>query len=386
MSTSPLRVLFLNENTLGHTSYLPAFVREFQRSPELGIIPETADVAPLPEERMRLTADPFRGAHRVGLSTHYRKWREQASLHAKSLLQERWASGSPKPDIVVANTQSVALELPSLLSSSIPFFVCLDATFRQLSRTPWFAPDLPSRLFQRWTISDLLERERRIFAQSNKVLCWSQSVAESLRSEYSIPAESLRLLPPSIPDLPEDQGSAGPRGAAPLPRILFVGGDFRRKGGPELLACYRKYFSQSARLDIVTASEVNPEPGVSVWKNLRAWSPEWIALWRSADLFVFPSHLETFGIVLLEAQAFRVPIVASAAGAAREILDNGEAGWLLDRVDVSSLRLALERALSDPGERERRAARGHASFQRKYSLGNNTRQLASWLHQEAYSR
>jgi len=58
-----------------------------------------------------------------------------------------------------------------------------------------------------------------------------------------------------------------------------------------------------------------------------------------ADLFVFPSYAEGFGIVALEAAALGVPIVATNVGAVSEILDTG--GILVAPRDVASLTKAL---------------------------------------------
>jgi glycosyltransferase involved in cell wall biosynthesis len=374
-------VIFLNENTLGHASYLPRFAEEFARHPEYGLAVETVDVAPLPAGRERWAADSIRGAVRFGFSAHYRRWREAASAHAAALLGERWKRG-PAPVCVVANTQSVALDLPATLPGGLPLLLCLDATFTQLRRSAWFAPNTLSRWLQPWTIGDLIERERALFARASKLLPWSLPVAESLQRDYGVPAERIRCLPPSLPALPE----AVERPSNSLPRILFLGGDFRRKGGPLLVECFQSYFQGQAELDIVTQTGAPEGPGVRVHKDIRSWSPEWLALWRAADLFVFPSRLETFGIVLLEAHAFGVPVIASRAGAAAELLQNGEAGWLLDDHSPGALRAAIAEALADPALRRRKAARGRALAAGRYLLGPNTQALASWIEEELRAR
>lgn len=57
---------------------------------------------------------------------------------------------------------------------------------------------------------------------------------------------------------------------------------------------------------------------------------ELVSAYRAADLFVFPSTTETFGLVALEAMACGVPVIAADAGGVRDIIRDGETGLLFD--------------------------------------------------------
>jgi phosphatidylinositol alpha 1,6-mannosyltransferase len=82
------------------------------------------------------------------------------------------------------------------------------------------------------------------------------------------------------------------------------------------------------------------------------------AFYASGDLFVFPSTTDTFGNVLLEAMASRLPIVAADAPPSRELLGEGHYGKLVPPGDPSALAQALLDLAADPAQRERLAARG----------------------------
>lgn len=59
--------------------------------------------------------------------------------------------------------------------------------------------------------------------------------------------------------------------------------------------------------------------------------------WKDADIFVFPTLNETFGLVAVEAMEYEIPVVASTEGGIQDIIDNGNSAirsrkpilWLL---------------------------------------------------------
>jgi glycosyltransferase involved in cell wall biosynthesis len=59
--------------------------------------------------------------------------------------------------------------------------------------------------------------------------------------------------------------------------------------------------------------------------------------YASSDLFVFPSTTETLGLVLLEAMASGLPVVAAASGPSREQIEHGETGFLFEPSDSNGL-------------------------------------------------
>jgi glycosyltransferase involved in cell wall biosynthesis len=76
-------------------------------------------------------------------------------------------------------------------------------------------------------------------------------------------------------------------------------------------------------------------------------------VYNCADVFVLPSIQEGQGIVLLEAQASAVPVVAFDVGGVKEAIRDGETGFLVKQGNVDGLSTALLKLLSDEALRER---------------------------------
>jgi glycosyltransferase involved in cell wall biosynthesis len=96
---------------------------------------------------------------------------------------------------------------------------------------------------------------------------------------------------------------------------------------------------------------------------LAGWRPHWQMpdAFNAADLLIFPSAGDSFGLPLVEAAACGVPAIATAVGGPAEIVRDGETGWLVPPDDASALARAIVEAVADPRERHRRGE--HALFE-----------------------
>ncbi|HKQ59013.1 MAG TPA: glycosyltransferase family 4 protein, partial [Candidatus Eisenbacteria bacterium] len=154
--------------------------------------------------------------------------------------------------------------------------------------------------------------------------------------------------------------------------LLFVGRLDPRKGVQHLLAAMPEVFARTrgrARLLIVGNSALRPRLEHSVPAALRehihflghvssADLPRWYA---TGDVFVSPaSGNESFGIVLLEAMAAGVPVVATDIPGYRSVIQPGENAEAFPPGDVGALARALVRLVDDAPRRAELARRGRA--------------------------
>lgn len=367
-----MHVAFVNENTLGHGSYLRPFAAALAAEPGLGVTTTMVDAVPLLPHLERFGNVTVKGLRRWELDFYSARWRWAASWSARRRLDATLRDGGV--DAVLVNTQSVGLAMRDL-ADRMPLFVAADATFRQLARGGWFGRGARSPLFHPVTLAPLLRPERDLFHRARGVFAWSEPVRRSLVTEYGVPEGRVTVLPPSV----HVPAAVAPQPRNARPKLLFLGGDFQRKGGHLLLEAFRRGLASRCELHVVTQTAVPATEGVHVHRGVTWGSPAWRALWETADLFVFPSRLETFGIVLVEALAFGVPVVSSTVGAARDILDEGRAGLLVEDGDAAAFARAIEHALDDPAATARRVAHGRQRAMERYEIAANTRRLAAAL-------
>ncbi len=74
--------------------------------------------------------------------------------------------------------------------------------------------------------------------------------------------------------------------------------------------------------------------------------------YASADLFVFPSTTDTFGNVVIEAQACGLPVIVSDIGGPRDLVQHGRDGFVTKALDVGELAESIRRLAEDPALRE----------------------------------
>lgn len=72
-----------------------------------------------------------------------------------------------------------------------------------------------------------------------------------------------------------------------------------------------------------------------------------VALYKSADAFVFPSHIETFGIALVEAMAAGLPVITTDGPGCCDIVDHGAFGDMVAVGDDAALAAAMIRIIDD---------------------------------------
>lgn len=223
-----------------------------------------------------------------------------------------------------------------------PYGVYLDATFEMSRR--YYPIDHP---LSPGAMAEWLRLERDVYRGAARLFPWSDFTARSLIEDYGCdPARVVRvgagtnLMAPSLENKRYDE-----------PVALFVGIDFERKGGLDVLRAFQEVRAQlpEAELWIVgpRLPKAPPQPGVR-WIGRVRDRAALADLYARARLFVMPSF-EPWGHVFCEAMGHGLPCVALNVGPASEIVQGGHTGLLVEQGSVPGLAAAMLTLLRDPG-------------------------------------
>jgi glycosyltransferase involved in cell wall biosynthesis len=223
----------------------------------------------------------------------------------------------------------------------------------------------------RLTVESLLER--RHVRQVDRILTSSAYSAARIAEEYGVPAHRITVVPEPIDLVRWRQAFES---APELPRrgnsILCVAHLYPRKNVATLLAAMTRLSNQAVLRVVGTGPDLArlERRARELGLGRRVEFLGHVAFdrlageYRRADIFCLPSRQEGFGIVFLEAMAAGLPIVAARAAAVPELVSDGESGILVAPDSPGDLAAALDRLLSDPGERRRLGETGRRQVTR----------------------
>ena len=268
-------------------------------------------------------------------------------------------------DALLTNVSEIAL-YPRRLRRC-PVLVDFDSTPAQLAAMPEYArPIATGRLAG---LRDA--RVRRLWDDVHTFVAWSEWAKASAVNDYRIEPERVVVNPPGVDlDLWAPLQERHRRTNRPT-RILFVGGDLRRKGGHMLVEWFTRRRPADTELHLVTREPVEPTAGVIVHTDLTPNSDRLVSLYRNSDVFVLPSSAECFGIATVEAMAVGLPVIVGDVGASSEIVEDGRNGHLVRPGDINDLGDALAAVLGDEDSRQQMGQRSRALAAERYDAASN---------------
>jgi len=167
--------------------------------------------------------------------------------------------------------------------------------------------------------------------------------------------------------------------------VLFVGRLDPVKGGPLLLEAFAAVHRDhpEARLDIVGDGSERPRleaqaRALGAAVTFHGYLPQEAVADRlaAADMLVLPSFAEGVPVVLMEAMASRIPVIASRVAGVPELVEDGVSGYLVPPGDTATLTDRLGRLLSDPELCDRMGQAGRAKVAADFDIRAEAERLA----------
>jgi glycosyltransferase involved in cell wall biosynthesis len=194
---------------------------------------------------------------------------------------------------------------------------------------------------------------RKECALADRIVVNSLWSKEALESE-GVPAEKIRVIPLGykIPGAAVEFERSYPSAfneSRPL-RVLFLGQIVVRKGIAPLLDAIRLLKGEPLEFWFVGPVQVQIPEDLRDDPRMRWIGPvsrsNTAQFFREADIFIFPTFSDGFGLTQLEAQAWRLPIIATKF--CGDVVKDGTNGWLLSEVSASAIAAMLRRCLRNP--------------------------------------
>jgi glycosyltransferase involved in cell wall biosynthesis len=159
--------------------------------------------------------------------------------------------------------------------------------------------------------------------------------------------------------------------------IGAVGRLAEEKGYMHLIAAVQRLLAEGAKIDLVIAGE-GPHRGQLESQIAQLQCGQHVhllghqsgvgAIYQAMDVFALSSLREAFPNVVLEAQAYEVPVVATKIAAVPRMIEDEENGLLVDADQTDPLHAALARLVADEVLRNRLAAAGRKTVEEKFSF------------------
>jgi glycosyltransferase involved in cell wall biosynthesis len=302
-----------------------------------------------------------------------KNWTARGSYRAaRTIAQEQRRGGL---DALFIHTQTIGL-LSAPYMAKIPTVLSLDATpinYDELAS--WYGDRVNGVTVERakrWVHKSVMRRAARFTV-------WSQWAANSLTRDYDVESRKITVIHPGtvLANFSSQRGAA--RRPGPL-RLLFVGGDFARKGGDLLVRVCREHFAGRVELHLVTSPQQGLQgENVFLYSGLRPHSPELLARYADADVFVLPTRADCLAVVLGEAMAASLPIITTRVGAHAEAVEDTRSGFLIDVDDERALRDRLESLVQEPELARRLGRRSREIGEARFDMLKNANRIAELL-------
>ena len=149
-------------------------------------------------------------------------------------------------------------------------------------------------------------------------------------------------------------------------RLLYVGRVSREKDLDVLASAYRRLRDENVPVQLFVVghgphsqalSETLPDAHFTGYLQ----GQELAAAYASSDIFVFPSTTDTFGNVIIEAQASGLPVIVSDSGGPKELVDDQTNGLVTKSHDVEDFARAIRTLAADPARRQQMGSKARES-------------------------
>lgn len=204
-----------------------------------------------------------------------------------------------------------------------------------------------------------------VLKKCTKVICCTDASLKNISDIYNI--DTNKLYRAQVPFI-FDNLKAFPRRTPDLPRVVFIGGDWIRKGGDILLENWDS-LKQYCELTIVSNARNDYPEGVIVKKNVKFGSAEHKDIFMNNDILILPTQFDTYPQVICEAASAGLAVITTKfALGSNEVILHGQSGYIANNQQEAINYLSL--LLKDINLIDQFKVFGYHLMKEKFALDN----------------
>ena len=289
----------------------------------------------------------------LNFSTNRRRWQTAYYMdprYRKALTEE--VSKHLRPDDFEHNFLQIGAmyDVPRLVGGRTSCFSYHDGNMAYSRRSPYAVKGLRPEAVKRG-----LAFERQVYHGLTMIFTMSEHLRMSFIDDFNVAPERVKAIGAGmnlerLPDRTPDKDYS-------RKEVLFIGVEFARKGGWELLQAFKNVRQRlpASRLHLVGPRTLDIPAELSEGVQYHGFLQKSNAddhvkltqLFRNCSLFVMPSLYEPFGIAPLEAMVYQMPCLVTNGWGLKESVVRGQTGELVEPGNVDDLTDKLVYLLSD---------------------------------------
>jgi glycosyltransferase involved in cell wall biosynthesis len=254
-----------------------------------------------------------------------------------------------------------------------PIFTILDATQIQLQAFGAAYGIYPSKYKE---LEKIKHRMRcRAYRECAGIFSFSDWAKKSLIADYGVESQRVHVIQHGAV-VERWRREARSEAGNKICNILFVGGDFKRKGGGLLLDWAARTKERHWHMHIVTKDRVSTtDSRITVHNGIVHEDGRLTELFAAADVFALPTFVDISPLAIAEALASGLPVVTSTVGAVPEMIIQGVTGFALPLDQTERLFESLDLLINDPAARLRMGAAARKDAELRFDARRNIRAM-----------
>ncbi len=260
-----------------------------------------------------------------------------------------------------------------------------------------YANKVPHRVLTHRTISSHFAttafkvlRKKRVFRLATGIIANSEATKEDLVNSFGVSSKKIKVLPNAVEDpMIENQRDEN--------CIAYVGRLSKNKGTDVLLKALKNVIKEKTKVklhlmggsqgDVASYKKIAEDLGLESHTVFYGSQPkeQVLDLFSKASFAVVPSLSEGFGFVVIEAFSVRTPVIGSRTGGIKEIIRDGEEGFLVTPGNVEELSAAMLRFLNMENATAKLGEHAYNRFLNHYELNAVVDKFASYLSEKINS-